>query len=239
MWQKLSANEYGKLLKGGGKNEDGTQRVKGSDTINFIKRIHVPIGKKITYAHFCCDVRLQKDDINKTRLTVGGDRLEYTRKTSTKTAGLETIKIHLNSTISTKDAKYTAANIENFYTNSKLKLSEYMRIHLSLTPQEIIDEYDVMKYVESDGYVYVEITGAMYKLSQSCHIANQDLQKHLAKYRYYPTKRTPGLWKHGTRPISFTLVVDDFGIKYTNKDDIDDLFKAIKKIPTQNRLDRK
>ena len=37
-----------------------------------------------------------------------------------------------------------------------------MRIHLSLIPQEIIDEYDVMKYVEADGYAYVEITGAMY-----------------------------------------------------------------------------
>ena len=65
-----------------------------------------------------------------------------------------------------------------------------MRIHLSLIPQEIIDEYDVMKYVEADGYVYVEITGAMYVLSQRERIANQDLRKHLAKYRYYPTKRT-------------------------------------------------
>ena len=85
-----------------------------------------------------------------------------------------------------------------------------------------------MKYVEADGYVYVEITGAMYRLSASGYIANQDLQKHLAKYGYYPTKRTLGLWKHRTRPISFTLVVDEFSVKYTNKDDIDDLFKAIK-----------
>ena len=28
--------------------------------------------------------------------------------------------------------------------------------------------------------------------------------------------------------INFTLVVDDFGIKYTNKDNIDHLFAAIK-----------
>ena len=103
-----------------------------------------------------------------------------------------------------------------------------MRIHLSQIPQKIIDEYDVMKYVEADGYVYVEITVAMYGLSASGYIANQDLRKHLAKYDYYPTKRTPGLWKHQTRLISFTLVVDDFGIKYTNKDDINHLFKAIK-----------
>ena len=69
-------------------------------------------------------------------------------------------------------------------------------------------------------------------LLQSGHIANQDLQNHLAKYEYYPTKRTPRLWKHQTRPISFTLVVDNFGIKYTNTDDIDDLFKVIKKLFT-------
>ena len=37
--------------------------------------MYVPIGKKVTYARFCCDVRIQNDDINQTRLTVGGDRL--------------------------------------------------------------------------------------------------------------------------------------------------------------------
>ena len=60
-----------------------------------------------------------------------------------------------NSTISTKDVKYATADIGNFYTNSKLESSEYMKIHLSLIPQEIIDEYDVMQYIETDAYVYV------------------------------------------------------------------------------------
>ena len=149
-------------------------------------------------------------------------------KTSTEIAGLETIKICINSTISTKDAKYAAADIGNFYTNSKLESSEYTRIHFSLIPQEIIDEYDVIKYVESDGNVYVKITDAMYGLSQSGRIASVDLRNHLAKYGYFPTKRTTGLWKDQIKPINFTLVVDNFGIKYTNKDDINHLFKAIK-----------
>ena len=162
-------------------------------------------------------------------MTAGGNLLEYNGKTSTETASLETIKIHLNSTISTKNAKYVAADIGNFYTNSKLDSPEYMRIHLSLIPQEIIEEYNAMEFVDIDGYVYVEITGAMYGLAQSGRIANQDLQKHLAKYGYYPARQTPGLWKHRTRKISFTLVVDDFGIKYTNKNDIDHLINAIKK----------
>ena len=35
-WQKSPANEFGRLLKRVGINDDGTQRVKGSNTINFI-----------------------------------------------------------------------------------------------------------------------------------------------------------------------------------------------------------
>ena len=35
---------------------------------------------------------------------------------------------------------------------------------------------------------------------------------------YFPSKYTPGLYLHKTRPISFTLVVDDFGVKYVNKE---------------------
>lgn len=97
--------------------------------------MNLPVRKKITYARFCCDVRLQKVDINQTRLTVGGDRLKYDGNTSTETEELETIHIHLNSTISTKDAKYVVADIGNLYTQSKLKTSEYMIIHLSLIPK--------------------------------------------------------------------------------------------------------
>ena len=55
-WQKLSANEFGRLLKGVGRNEDGSQRVTGSDTFHFVRRMQVPVGKKVTYARFCYDV---------------------------------------------------------------------------------------------------------------------------------------------------------------------------------------
>jgi hypothetical protein len=38
----------------------------------------------------------------------------------------------------------------------------------------------------------------------------------------------PGLWKHNTRPIQFTLVVDDFGIKYVNKEHAQHLKNTLK-----------
>jgi hypothetical protein len=46
---------------------------------------------------------------------------------------------------------------------------------------------------------------------------------------YSQSKLTPGYWTHLLRPISFTLVVDDFGVKYINKDNIDHLLKVLKK----------
>ena len=39
---------------------------------------------------------------------------------------------------------------------------------------------------------------------------------------------TPGLWKHVSRPIASTLVVDDFGVKYVRKNNADHLIAPLK-----------
>ena len=54
----------------------------------------------------------------------------------------------------------------------------------------------------------------MYGLPQAGLISNKLLEKQLNKHGYRQSKLVPGLWKHDTRPIQFTLVVDDFGVKY-------------------------
>jgi len=51
---------------------------------------------------------------------------------------------------------------------------------------------------------------------------------HLAKFEYFPTPHTEGLFKHKTRDISFTLVVDDFGIKYKKEEDLEHLISSLK-----------
>ena len=74
---------------------------------------------------------------------------------------------------------------------------------------------------------------AVWGLPQAGILANKLLRKCLAPHGYYECKQTPGLWKHNSRPISFTLVVDDFRVKYTNKKDIDHLIDSLK---TDNEL---
>ena len=42
----------------------------------------------------------------------------------------------------------------------------------------------------------------------------QLFEQRLNMHGYRQSPNTPGLWRHDYRPISFTLCVDDFGIKY-------------------------
>jgi hypothetical protein len=39
----------------------------------------------------------------------------------------------------------------------------------------------------------------------------------------------PGFWKHKIKSIQFVLVVDNFGIKYIKKDDLDHLIRMLEK----------
>ncbi|KAL7474998.1 hypothetical protein ACHAW6_000931 [Cyclotella cf. meneghiniana] len=61
----------------------------------------------------------------------------------------------------------------------------------------------------------------MYGLPQTGILTNRLLKQCLATHGYYEVAHTPGLWKHISCPISFTLVVDDFGIKYVSKEHAD------------------
>lgn len=55
------------------------------------------------------------------------------------------------------------------------------------------------------------------------------MSKVLGKVGYHQSKHTPGLWLHVSRDILFTLVVDAFGVKYTNKKHVLHLKAVIKK----------
>ena len=47
--------------------------------------------------------------------------------------------------------------------------------------------------------------------------------------RYFKSPLVSALWKYKTRPTQFVLIVDDFGIKYFSKEDLDHLVNSLKK----------
>ena len=105
---------------------------------------------------------------------------------------------------------------------------EYFRMKLELFPPDIIEEYGLRDKVNSDGNVFCAVRRDMYGLPQAGIIAQDLLTKRLNKASYYQSKITPGYWRHNWRPISFTLVVDDFGVKYINKADVEHLMSVLK-----------
>ena len=58
----------------------------------------------------------------------------------------------------------------------------------------------------------------MYGISQAGQIAHDSLVQHMAPYGYHTSINNPGLQTHDSLPINFTLVVNDFGVKYPGKE---------------------
>jgi hypothetical protein len=182
----------------------------------------------VTYGLFVVDIKDHKEEKERTRLTVGGDQILYPGDKSTRTAGLTTAKNLINRVISTLGAKFLVIGVKNFYLNTPLGRFKYMVINLSSLPQENIDKYNFIELAQ-DGKVYIEIQKGMYGLPQAGILANELLQRNLAKDGYRPTQHTYGLCKHDTRPISFSLVVDNLGVKYVGREHAEHLMECIKK----------
>ena len=89
-------------------------------------------------------------------------------------------------------------------------------------------EYNLHDKVAGDGHVYVEIRKGMYGLPQAGILAQELLEKQLNEYGYSQSRLVPGLWTHTTQPISFTLVVNDFGVKYVGKENTMHLISILK-----------
>jgi hypothetical protein len=164
----------------------------GTYTIHFIKREQVPSDRKVTYGRIVATIRPQKSETHQVRLTVGGNLSDYPGYVSTPTAPMITAKILFNSVISTPDARFMCTDVKDFYLNTPMAHYEYMRLPLRIILLEIVDQYKLLPLVHDD-WIYIEIRKGMHGLLQAGIIANQRLEKHLAKYGYKPTYLTPGL----------------------------------------------
>ncbi len=76
--------------------------------------------------------------------------------------------------------------------------------------------------------MYVKIHKGMYGLLQAGILAQELLEKWLNEHGYSQSKEVLGLWTHKTHPSLFTLVVDDFRVKYVRKEHAMHLISILK-----------
>ena len=84
--------------------------------------------------------------------------------------------------------------------------------------KEFSQVYNIDDLTAEDDYVYCKIRKGIYGLKETGCIAHKLLVKNLGPAGYSPMPYTPDLWRNSTRKTTFTLAVDDFGIKYFSQD---------------------
>ena len=65
-----------------------------------------------------------------------------------------TVKLLLNSIVSTPNAKLMSVHIKEFYLNTPMPRYEYMILKLSELPDNMIHQYNLREKVTKDKYVY-------------------------------------------------------------------------------------
>jgi hypothetical protein len=90
----------------------GIRDIPVTDTCFFVELTNIPKDRNITYGKIVCDYKPHKKEKERARLTVGGDRLDYSGDVATSTTDITTLKILINSTISTEDAAMMMMDIK-------------------------------------------------------------------------------------------------------------------------------
>ena len=117
------------------------------------------------------------------------------------------------------------ADIKDFYCGTPVTDYECGDLPFDQIPDEIIQQ---CKLESVNGKVYFEIRKGMPGLKQAGVIAHDRLAKHLSKHGCKQCRFTPSLWRHEHLPVSFTLVVDDLGAKYVEKNAAQHLLDTLK-----------
>ena len=108
---------------------------------------------------------------------------------------------------------------KDLYFNTPTDFPGYLKKKLAKFPDDDIAHYKLNEKATKGGFIFWKICKGVYSLPYAGLIAQQQLlEKRLEKYGYRQSNKTPGVWKRDTRPISYTLITDGFGMKYVGKE---------------------
>ena len=157
----------------------------------FTSMKYPSLERKISYSQSVCSVRPEKDEQNRTRFVVGGDRINYPGEVATPTADMLVAKMLMNSVISTIGTRFMTINISNFYLMTPLPRPEYIRIKLTDILDKIIKEYKLEEKVTKNGSIFIMPIRGIYGLLHGGLLANELLTKQLNKHGYRQSKLVP------------------------------------------------
>lgn len=212
--------------------EEIIRLVRTSETMHAILPNAVPTDRRGDITYFNPQPKEKRGPdgsiVYRVRGACGGDRINFDGPTSAQVADITAVKILINSVVSDK-AQWATADIKDFYLGTPLARPEFMRIQLRLLPDSILDELGLRPFISS-GTVTFQIDKGMYGLPQAGLLAQDRLVGHLATHGYRQSPTVACLFRHDVRPTAFSLVVDDFGIKFTTKEDLEHFITCMEEV---------
>ncbi len=157
----------------------------------------------VTYVNPICSEKLNDDETLKlrTRVTIGGDRIDYPYDKSAVTANMEALKLLINAMIS-EDAKWSTIGISDFYPGTPLPHPEYIRIEKALIPDKVLKFYDLIRFRHHGAlYCYCSVHKTHYGLPQAGALSQRRLFKHLAEHGYRQLPNTPSFFRNESGTI--------------------------------------
>ena len=225
---------------------DGNELIKLVETTRTLTPVHFPTSSPTYYNRVVKEKwssssallpgpsrSLWTDVERRVRGTAGGDRLLSSCPPSTETASLTALNCVLNSVVS-DDAFFGTIDLTDFYLGTPVTLPlsqrQYIRIDVDTYSPAVLSRLSLYPFIRTGSagkrYVVFRIDQTMYGLKEAGKLSQLRLVSLLAQSGFLETQ-TPCLFRHLTRPIAFVLVVDDFGVKYQNRDDFDFLVSAL------------
>ena len=121
VWTNSMCNNLGRLSQGWKKHA-------GTNTMEFILHKDKPKYRRATYARVDCNIRSQKIETHRTRLTSGGNIIDHTGEVRTTTSYLNTMKLHINIAISYIKSRYMCMDVQNVSLKNQMDRAEYIII---------------------------------------------------------------------------------------------------------------
>ena len=208
-------------------HEELVRLIDTTKTMVWIDPNSKPADRIASYYHPQVKLKFKEDKfVYRVRGVYGGNISDYVGMTSSTSSDMQTFKLLLNAVVS-EGAHFMTADISDFYLGSPLSRPEYMRLTRAQVPATTQALYGESITWVND-MTMVQINNGIYGLPQAGFLAKTKLIALLARNGYHMTPNTECLFRHDTLDIAFALVVDDFAIKYSDRNAAEHLLATIR-----------
>ena len=215
-------------------DQEWDRLIEETGTLEFIDPDQKEPGRTASYMSMAASLKPDSAGdltVPRVRGAYGGNVTDYTGPRSANTASHAAVKTLLNAIVSDPKAQCMTADAKDFYLMTDLDKFEYMWIERGQIPERTFLKYGLeSRKTSSKGQYMVRVKKGMYGLPHAGRIAAIKVTALLATAGYHECRHNKMVFRHETRDVTFTLVVDDFLVKYSERADAEHLIETLETV---------